>query len=421
MLENHRPYDFDVTPENALIAKDLLKQASEKAKNNKSGSIDGDFYNPPSTKDLKVFDLNVSSINEIYKKDLPPIKYFVDGMLSAGFTVLAGNPKVGKSWLVQQLAVCIATGKPFLEHETLHTGVLYLDLEGTEQRTKERVTKQAYATPDNLFIQYRCKTTDGEPVTMKDNNLIEYLDQILEAIQEQHNTKVELIIIDTLIKVKGGEKRGLNSYENDSKIFGNLQDFARSRGICIVGVTHLHKSNQNFEGTDWTERVTGSMGLVGVGDNTWGLFKKGRGENEREATLRISGRDISECDFVINHDRETCRWDLISNNVKQYEAETHPFFKYLVSVGDLSGTAGNIVSGYLEYCRTKNLYPRMETTGQDGKPLDASTLCMRFSKLVKKISDDLPLINYELHCQNTNKGRVYTFEKHKEGTDLLPW
>lgn len=367
------------------------------------------------------FDTSVESISDICQKDLPPIKYFVDGMLSAGFTVLAGNPKVGKSWLVQQLAVCIATGKPFLEHETTQTGVLYLDLEGTEQRTKERATKQGFDLPNNIFVSYRCKMLDGEPVTMKDNNLIEYLTRVLVQIEVQHGVKVQLIIIDTLIKVKGGEKRGLNSYENDSKIFGNLQDFARSRGLCIVGVTHLHKSNQSFEGTDWTERVTGSMGLVGVGDNTWGLFKKGRGENEREATLRVSGRDISECDFVVNHNRDNCRWDLISNNVKQYEAETHPFFKYLVAVGDLSGTAGSIVTGYLEFCRTKNLFPRMTTTEVDGKPSDPVTLCKRFSQMIKKISDDLPLINYELHCKDTNKGRVYSFEKHQDDPELLPW
>lgn len=387
------------------IAQSLLDRASMI-----KGTTDGDFFTPDSKQTL--FDTSVESISSICERDLPPIKYFVDGMLSAGFTVLAGNPKVGKSWLVQQLALCIATGRDFLDHRTLQTGVLYLDLEGTPQRTKERAIKQGYELPNNIFVQYRCKTMDGEPVTMKDNNLIDYLIQIREEIEETQNVKIELIIIDTLIKVKGGEKRTLNSYENDSKIFGNLQDFAREKGLCIVGVTHLHKSNQHFEGTDWTERVTGSMGLVGVGDNTWGLFKKGRGENEREATLRVSGRDIPECDFVLNHDRDTCRWDLISNNVKQYEAETHPFFKYLVSVGDLSGTAGSIVTGYLEYCRTKNLYPRMETTGQDGKPLESSVLCMRFSKLIKKIREDLPLIDYELHCQNTNKGQVYSFEKH---------
>ena len=367
------------------------------------------------------FDTSFESISEICSQDLPPIKYFVDGMLSAGFTVLAGNPKVGKSWLVQQLAVCIATGKPFLGHDTRQTSVLYLDLEGTKQRTKERAIKQGFELPNNVFLQYRCKWTDGEPVTMKDNNLIEYLKQVLIEIEVSQGTKPELIIIDTLIKVKGGEKRTLNSYENDSKIFGNLQEFAKERGLCIVGVTHLHKSNQSFDGSDWTERITGSMGLVGVGDNTWGLFKKGRGENEREATLKVSGRDISECDFVLNHDRDTCRWELISNNVKQYEAETHPFFKYLVSIGDLSGTASIIISGYLEYCRTKNLYPRMETMGQDGKPLENSVLCMRFSKMIKKIRDDLPLINYELHCQDTNKGRIYSFEKHNEEPEMLPW
>lgn len=367
------------------------------------------------------FDTSVESIADICQKDLPPIKYFVDGMLSAGFTVFAGNPKVGKSWMVQQLAVCIATGKPFLEHETRQTSVLYLDLEGTEHRTKERAAKQGLVLPNNVFIAYRCKTIDGEPVTMKNNNLIDYLIIVLQEIKTTTGTKPEMIIIDTLVKVKGGEKGNLNSYENDSKIFGNLQDFARERGICIVGVTHLHKSNQSFSETDWTERVTGSMGLVGVGDNVWGLFKKGRGENEREALFRVAGRDVAECDFVVNHDRDTCRWELISNNVKQYEAETHPFFKYLISVGDISGTASNLVSGYLEYCQTKNLFPRMETTGQDGKLLENQVLGMRFSKLIKKVSEDLPLINYTLHCTDSNKGKVYSFEKCREDEELYPW
>ena len=390
------------------------------------GKPNGDFFTPTSvisnTPDNNPsFDTSFESISDICQKDLPPIKYFVDGMLSAGFAILAGNPKVGKSWLVQQLAVCIATGKPFLDHKTTRTGVLYLDLEGTEQRTKERALKQDFDLPNNVFISYRCKMLDGEPVTMKNNNLIEYLKRVLIEIEALHGVKVQLIIIDTLIKVKGGEKRGLNSYENDSKIFGNLQDFARSRGLCIVGVTHLTKPDKYFQGTDWTERVTGSMGLVGVGDNIIGLFKKGRGENEREALFRVSGRDVEEIDLLVNHNRDNCRWDLISNNVKQYEAETHPFFKYLVAVGDLSGTAGNIIPGYLEYCRAKNLFPRMETTGQDGKPLDSATLCMRFSKMIKKIGDDLPLINYELHCKDTNKGRVYSFEKHQDNPELLPW
>lgn len=363
-----------------------------------------------------VFNTKVESLADICEQELPPIKYFVDGMLSAGFTVLAGNPKIGKSWLVQQLAVCIASGKPFLEHATKQASVLYLDLEGSKQRTQERMSKQGYNFPSNVFVQYRCRTMDGEPVTMKDNNLILYLEQILTEIKPSP----ELIIIDTLIKIKGGEKRTLNSYENDSKIFGALQDFAINKGICIIGITHLHKESQNFAGTDWIERVTGSMGLVGVGDNLWGLFKKGRGENEREAVFRIAGRDLQECDFVLNHNIDNCRWDLISNNAKKYEAETHPFMKYLLSVGDLSGTASSIVAGYLEYCRTKNLYPRIETTEKNGEKSDDVVISRRFSQMIRKLKKEiLPVNEYTLSCKETNKGRIYSFERVKETEDLF--
>ena len=41
-------------------------------------------------------------------------RYLVDRMLYPGLYILAGAPKVGKSWLAMQLCVSVALGEQFL-------------------------------------------------------------------------------------------------------------------------------------------------------------------------------------------------------------------------------------------------------------------------------------------------------------------
>lgn len=49
---------------------------------------------------------------------LKPIEFNVDGMISSGLFILAGTPKVGKSWLTLDIALSIAKpankSQPFL-------------------------------------------------------------------------------------------------------------------------------------------------------------------------------------------------------------------------------------------------------------------------------------------------------------------
>ena len=43
---------------------------------------------------------------------LPPIRFVVDKLLPQGLHILAGAPKVGKSWLALWLCLCVAKGEP---------------------------------------------------------------------------------------------------------------------------------------------------------------------------------------------------------------------------------------------------------------------------------------------------------------------
>jgi hypothetical protein len=52
----------------------------------------------------------IRSIADLLSQELPPARWIVPDILPEGVTLLAGKPKIGKTWLAQGLAVAVATG-----------------------------------------------------------------------------------------------------------------------------------------------------------------------------------------------------------------------------------------------------------------------------------------------------------------------
>ena len=58
-------------------------------------------------KNLKTIDADT-----LMTTPLPAIRYVVDQLLPQGLHILAGAPKVGKSWLALWLCLCVSKGEP---------------------------------------------------------------------------------------------------------------------------------------------------------------------------------------------------------------------------------------------------------------------------------------------------------------------
>ena len=54
-------------------------------------------------------------------RPLEPPNFVVDTLISQGLHILAGSPKVGKSWLALWLAVTVAKGEPSRSQRTRRT------------------------------------------------------------------------------------------------------------------------------------------------------------------------------------------------------------------------------------------------------------------------------------------------------------
>ncbi|HSH80063.1 MAG TPA: AAA family ATPase, partial [Herpetosiphonaceae bacterium] len=82
------------------------------------------------------------SAEELRAKPIAPLRWAVPGIVPAGLTILAGAPKMGKSWLCFDLAIGIAQGGSVLGGVEVEQGsVLYLALEDNERRLRQRLDK----------------------------------------------------------------------------------------------------------------------------------------------------------------------------------------------------------------------------------------------------------------------------------------
>ena len=69
--------------------------------------------------------LETVSMTTLYDTDFEGQEPLIDGLLYQGAYLLAGSPKVGKSFLMAQLAYQVSTGLPLWGYKVRKTGVLY--------------------------------------------------------------------------------------------------------------------------------------------------------------------------------------------------------------------------------------------------------------------------------------------------------
>ena len=88
----------------------------------------------------------------LMSQPLRPPDFVVSGLLSKGLHILAGSPKVGKSWLALWLAVTVAKGEPVWGMNTQQGITLYLCLEDSTLRIQNRLFEITEDAPSNVHF-----------------------------------------------------------------------------------------------------------------------------------------------------------------------------------------------------------------------------------------------------------------------------
>ena len=180
---------------------------------------DDDFYREMQRRMAPDY-LETVSMATLYDTDFEEQEPLIDGLLYRGAYLLAGSPKVGKSFLMAQLAYQVSTGTPLWNYPVRKGTVLYLALEDDYRRLQER-SYRMFGTAENESLFF--SVSAGQLGSGLDEQLTNFL---------REHPGTSLIIIDTLQKVR--EVDGDNySYANDYQIITRLKALADSYGISI--------------------------------------------------------------------------------------------------------------------------------------------------------------------------------------------
>ena len=228
------------------------------------------------------------SAQELLEMPLEQVRWLVEGIIATGLTLLAGSPKVGKSWFSLLLALCVSEGKTFLDHATEKGEVLYLCLEDTFPRIQ----------------------------------------------QLKLHPELRLVIIDTLQTVRNPANANSDAYAADYGDLGALKAFADENSLCVVLIHHTRKMRDE---ANVFNMVLGGNGLMGTADTTLVLAKENFFDDA--ATLSVTGRDVDLAEFKVEF--VDCRWTLIEQTSKEELQEREIPSSVLMVVDFMASRAGN--------------------------------------------------------------------------------
>ena len=236
--------------------------------------------------------LEVLSADLILTTEWPEPVWVVPDLLPAGLTILAGKPKLGKSWMALQLAQAVAAGGRFLNRRVEKGAVLYLALEDPPARLKDRMQRQGWGL--GLAVDFL--------------SLGDFLDRVGDLRNgggDRVAAQIALrgyrfVVIDTLARAISGEQ---DSVDSMTEALTPVQEMAHECN-CSVLITDHHKKGFGTN-PDAIADILGSTAKGAVADTIWGLYRE---RGKPGAQLVVVGRETEEQELTLKIDWPTGCW-----------------------------------------------------------------------------------------------------------------
>lgn len=153
------------------------------------------------------------------------IDWLVQDLLStAGFSLIVGPPKAGKSTLVRQLVKAVAQGGEFLNRKVKKGKVVYLTFEEQPAILKKQFEAVGIKPSDDIII-HTGAVFDGRALEDLEDALYEF--------------EPELVILDTLFDIS--QLEDINNYKAVKDALSRIRAIARNTNAHILGVHHSNK------------------------------------------------------------------------------------------------------------------------------------------------------------------------------------
>lgn len=244
----------------------------------------------------KAKSITALSAAEIMEMEISPQSHIVDGIITGGLNLLAGKPKMGKSWFALNIAVAVSKGELALGKLPVEKkSVLYLALEDNDRRIQERLASclDGSEAPQNLYFVNQIERTNEGGI----ESLNKWLDE---------HPDVKLVIIDVFTRFRTAPRTS-NAYSEEYKAITSLKAIADTRSISILVIHHLNKLNDTDDPHDM---ISGTTAMTGAPDTIL-ILKRERGLSSDEAILFVEGRDVERQEIEMKFDEQITSWVIV--------------------------------------------------------------------------------------------------------------
>jgi len=227
------------------------------------------------------------TLPELLAADLGSVNWFVEDLFAPGLAIVYSDEKVGKSGMMAQVALSLATRQKVWDYFSVPKarGVLYLDLEQDTLMGQNRWRKilDGRTPPQNLRVQFEWpRMFDGG------------LEQLREALQA--NPDIEIVVIDIWGRFRPmQDTAGTNAYYQDDELLAQMKQVSKEYGCLVVIVHHTNKDGD----------VSGSRAMKSNPDY---VIELQREQSSRIGGANIKGKNIPAYKILFDVDMKKFSW-----------------------------------------------------------------------------------------------------------------
>jgi len=180
-------------------------------------------------------------------------EWIIDGLLEHNtFSVCFGAPAAGKTFLILDMALCIAAGRPFHGHDVRQGPVFYIAGEGHNGFARRAA---AWSKENSISLKGLPFFKSSRSIVLTDEQSVDDMLEVVDQMVEQHG-EPQMVVIDTLARAMGAADE--NSTKEMGAAITAVDDIREAYDCTVLAVHHTGHGNK--------DRARGSSALLGAVD-----------------------------------------------------------------------------------------------------------------------------------------------------------
>lgn len=201
----------------------------------------------------------IRKLDDLLAQHFPEQEYIVDRLVpDSSLTILSGASGSFKTYILLEIAISVASGKPlFGKFNTHKSGVLIIDEENGERLMQKRLNQLG--------------ATAELPIYFTPSMGFELTDENISNVPLSCKTyDIKLLILDSLIRIHSADE---NSSREMAKVFKQLRKFSE-QGIAVLVTQHNRKPGANGGGAG--NEMRGSTDIRAAIDSHIGVSRRNK-------------------------------------------------------------------------------------------------------------------------------------------------